>query len=73
MDEGDCPFEVGELVIFTNRSGKAGWPGHDGLPEIGARVKIIDIIDGPFGKYLRWEGMSDYPGGPLHWTEFSKV
>jgi hypothetical protein len=73
MDVGQCPFEVGEIVIFTHRSGKAGCPGYHGLPVIGARVKIIDIIDGPFGKYLRWEGMSGYPGGALHWTEFSKL
>ena len=71
MAQDQCPFKEGDIVVFTHRSGKAGWPGHYGLPQVGERVRITEVIDGPFGKYVRWEGMSDYPGGSLHWTEFA--
>lgn len=72
MADNHCPFKVGQTVIFTHRSGKAGFPGEYGLPPVGASVLIAEIFDGPFGKYLKWEGMGDYPGGGLHWSEFSE-
>jgi hypothetical protein len=73
MTAGECPFKVGEAVIFTHRSGKAGRPGYDGLPNVGEAVTITEIVDGPFGKYLHWQGTGDYPGGALHWSEFKAL
>jgi hypothetical protein len=71
MAQQQCPFKVGDTVIFTHRSGKAGFPGEYGLPKVGDKVTIIEIFDGPSGTYVRWQGMQGYPGGGLHWTEFS--
>ena len=65
-----CPFKGGDVVVFVNRSGKAGRPGYGGLPKIGSRVIVAEIVDGPFGKYVRWEGGESYAGGGLHWSEF---
>ena len=73
MSEAECPFKVGDKVMFTHRSGKAGRPGYCGLPKIGDAVRITKIVDGPFGKYVHWEGMEVFPGGALHWTEFATV
>jgi hypothetical protein len=46
---------------------KAGFPGQYGLPNVGEVVKVVAIVK---GIYLQWEGMGDYPGGGLHWSDF---
>ena len=58
-----CPFKIGDLVVFTNRSGKAGFPGHGGLLDMGDTVRVSAMV---MGMYLKWEAMGDYPGGALH-------
>ncbi len=63
----ECPFNVGDTVIFTNRSAKAGFPGHHGLPNIGDAVTITKIVN---DKYVYWKGGEQFLGGGLHWTEF---
>jgi hypothetical protein len=73
MAEYQCPFSVGDTVIWAHRSGKDDFPEESGLSHIGIRMKITEIFDGPFGKYLKWEGMKDHPGGGLHWTESSSA
>lgn len=67
MSEGSCPFKVGDLVVFRDRSGKAGFPGEYGLPNVGQTVRVTAILQ---GVYLQWEGMGNYPGGGLYWSEF---
>jgi hypothetical protein len=69
MGKSACPFAVGDIVVFTNRSNKAGLPGRFGLPNIGEAVRVTGILKGEF---LQWEGMGDYPGGALHWSEFER-
>lgn len=68
-----CPFRVGDTVAFINRSKKAGLPGFMGLPHVGEHVQISALEDGPFGTYVKWVGIESYPGGALHWTEFSTI
>jgi hypothetical protein len=70
MDEGQCPFVVGEVTIFTHRSGKAGRPGHHGLPEIGARRSLRPrppaSIFATAGASERHNGTSRHQDGIFH-------
>ena len=67
MASPKCPFQVGDFVVFRHRSGKAGFPGEYGLPNVGQIVKVTAIVK---DIYLQWEGMGSYPGGGLYWSEF---
>jgi hypothetical protein len=62
-----CPFKVGDLVVFTDRSGKVDFPGQMGTPAKGDIVRVTAIRQ---GVYLEWEGMGDSPAGGIHWAEF---
>jgi hypothetical protein len=39
--------------------------------KVGDKVTVTEIVDGPFGAYVRWKEIGNYPRGALHWTEFS--
>ena len=68
-----CPFKVGDIVIFTHQSGKIDFPGEYGIPKVGQRVKITAIYreQSSGAVFIRWEGGENSPGGGIHWTEFS--
>jgi hypothetical protein len=62
-----CPFKVGDLVVFMDRSKKVDFPGQFGTPAKGAIVRVSAIKQGAF---VEREGMGDSPGGGIHWAEF---
>jgi hypothetical protein len=62
-----CPFKVGDLVVFMDRSGKVDFPGHNGTPAKGDIVRVSAVVT---EQYLEWEGMGGSPGGGIHWSEF---
>ena len=72
IKEGDCPFKVGEVVVYRPSERGIGLSvmiGPEGKPEIGQSVKVTRIVD---GRYVVWEGF-DHPSGGIYWTEFSRA
>jgi hypothetical protein len=71
MSKAECPFKVGDAVIYEptrEGRGKLVMTGFSNL-EAGKKYKIVRIIR---GAYIVPEGFENVAGGGIYWTEFAK-
>lgn len=72
MTTGKCPFNIGDVVVFTPQSPQARAYAPmlvDGTTmEEGKSYKIMQIVN---DFHLVLEGFEDSPGGGYPYTEFS--
>jgi hypothetical protein len=71
MSKKQCPFKVGDAVVYKptrDGQGKSVMTGFSEL-ESGKRYKIVRIIR---GVYIVLEGFENVAAGGIYWTEFAK-
>ena len=70
MSNEQCPFKVGDTVVYTPSIHGRGWVimTDPAALQPGRKYTIVRIDK---GAYLVVEGFENIPEGGLYWTEFS--
>jgi hypothetical protein len=70
MNKEECPFQVGDTVIYRPSERGRGLLVMTGLAALqpGKKYRVVSIQK---GAYIVVEGFENVPGGGLHWSEFS--
>jgi hypothetical protein len=71
MSRAECPFKVGDAVVYKPTQEGQGRLVMTGFSELeaGKRYKIVRIIR---GVYIVPEGFENVAAGGIYWTEFAK-
>jgi hypothetical protein len=71
MQEENCPFKVGDVVIYMPADRGRGHLVMTGFSALapGNPYKVVRIVK---GVYIVPEGFENVPAGGIYWTEFAK-
>jgi hypothetical protein len=71
MGEGNCPFKVGDVVIYKPTDRGRGLLVMTGFSALvpGNTYKVARIVK---GVYIVPEGFENVTGGGIYWTEFTE-
>jgi hypothetical protein len=65
----ECPFKVGEMVVYKPSARGHAYDDGDRLI-IGKAYRVSAIVQ---ESYVVVEGYEDHPGGGIYWTEFEQA